>query len=213
MQQATRGIDPSKKITHTHTPAPEPRTPDRRPTLHHAATERKNNIGKRKRKERKKERNQRKEVYAPGKPHLYSTGKKGKKNRNKRNRRLIKLIHAVLVRTLRGHGRRRDAGGSSDIIHVAHQGLRVEAEGFAHQTSDTTSTVLVSSHLPINGCRKRTTYPQTTTSSNMEPHRRATRELSCVTYVSSRSLSNSWRTRLYMTSSSSVAGSSSCSRR
>lgn len=47
-----------------------------------------------------------------------------------------KLIHAVLVSALRGHGRRRDAGGGSNIIHVADQGLRVEPEGFAHQPSD-----------------------------------------------------------------------------
>ena len=49
---------------------------------------------------------------------------------------VIKLIHAVLVRALRGHGRRRDARGGSNIIYIADQSLRVEAEGFAHQTSD-----------------------------------------------------------------------------
>src|SRR5438105_3369014 len=50
----------------------------------------------------------------------------------------VALIHAVLVGTLRGHGRSRHARRYRDIVHIADKSLRVEPEGFAHKPGDST---------------------------------------------------------------------------
>jgi hypothetical protein len=93
-------------------------------------------------------------------------------------------------------------------VFVAYEGLRVELESFSHELSNAATLLVLTSV-----CRIEQTYPHTTTSSIMLPHRRATVELSLAPYTSTESSSNRLRSLLYMASSSSLAGSSSCSRR
>lgn len=96
---------------------------------------------------------------------------------DKGNRQRSSLVHAVLVGALRGHGWGRDARRRSDVVHVADEGLRVESEGFAHETCD--SVEKVSIWWQEAGWEIRGTHPHTTTSSRMELHSCATTELSC----------------------------------
>lgn len=55
-----------------------------------------------------------------------------------------RLVHTVLVGTLRRHGRGGDAGRSSNIIHEANQGLGMESERLAHQAGDAVHHVRMS---------------------------------------------------------------------
>jgi hypothetical protein len=85
------------------------------------------------------------------------------------------LVHAVfvLICTLRDHRGWCGDVGDFDVVLIANEGLRVETEGVTHEFGDTI-LILVVIHFKNWG----RTYPQTTTSSSMEPQRRATVELS-----------------------------------
>lgn len=88
---------------------------------------------------------------------------------------VVELIHAILVGALRGHRGRGDIGGCCRVIHVADQSLRVQSEGLSHETGDARDQLakMRSKILP----RLLQAYPQTTTSSSIEPQSLATTEL------------------------------------
>ena len=116
-------------------------------------------------------------------------------------------IH-VEFHTLGGHCGCACACPRGDGIFVAYERLRMEFERFAHELGNARIAVSTPPKNPVNA-----TYPQTTTSSSMLPHSRATVELSFELYPSADSSSNRFRTLLYMASSSVVASTSSCSSR
>ena len=138
-------------------------------------------------------------------------------------RSIDRRFHLQFLRLGR-HRRRAGARSRSDGIFVADESLGVEFEGFAHELGDTAGDI---SDFPSNHPRRgrersgrgldfwkpRKTHPQTTTSSSIWPHNLATVELSFARPASTASSSKRLRTLLYMATSSSSAGSSSCSRR
>lgn len=104
------------------------------------ATGRRSRAGERSKEKRMEEKKSRTtlERYMPEKRPTPNTptGDKG-------NRQRSSLVHAVLVGALRGHGWGRDARRRGDVVHVADEGLRVESEGFTHETCDSVERVSI----------------------------------------------------------------------
>lgn len=122
---------------------------------------------------------------------------------------LKRSVH-VEIYSLGRHCRCAGTCSRSNRVFVAHERLRMEFKRFAHKFRN--PTVAVSIKRP-NKSLGNMTYPQTTTSSSMLPHSRATVELNFELYPSTDSSSNRFRTLLYMANSSVVASTSSCSSR
>lgn len=175
--QCAKCVKPQPPTEHggirPYPPAPQTATPQALKE-NSTATGRRSRAGERRKEKRMEEIKSRTtlERYMPEKRPTPNTptGDKG-------NRQRSSLVHAVLVGALRGHGWGRDARRRSDVVHVADEGLRVESEGFAHETCD--SVEKVSIWWQEAGWEIRGTHPHTTTSSRMELHSCATTELSC----------------------------------